>query len=81
MSRFDFPSQQRERFRARQLRRRVKMSIGLILLIVGGALLGVSPHTETGSILVQIIAGFVCLFVGFWLAVMPLLSTSSREED
>ena len=64
----------RARYRARMARRRGKLVVGCVILLAGYALLGVSPETASEWVLVRVFAGFALLFLGFAIAVLPLLS-------
>lgn len=71
----------RARFHARITRRRWRIAIGLLILAAGYALLAVSPDTQSDWVLFRAFAGFVLLFVGFGVAVMPLISKLTGTHD
>jgi uncharacterized membrane protein YdjX (TVP38/TMEM64 family) len=76
----------RARYRARRARRRGKVVVGCVILLAGYALLGVSPETASEWVLIRVFAGFALLFVGFAVAILPLLSRliggeSSGDDD
>ncbi|MDP2369889.1 hypothetical protein, partial [Rhodoferax sp.] len=63
--------QLRGRYRAKSIRRKVTIGIGLLLLLAGYALLAVSPTTASEWVLIRVFAGFALLFVGFGVAILP----------
>lgn len=71
-----------QRYRARTLRRRITIAIGMAILVAGYALLAVSPDTPSDWVLIRVFTGFALLFVGFAVAIMPLLArlTGGDEE-
>lgn len=71
-----------QRHHARVMRRRITITVGMLILVAGYALLAVSPDTPSDWVLVRVFAGFSLLFVGFGVAIMPLLSrlTGGDEE-
>lgn len=73
--------QLRVRYRAKSIRRRITIGIGLLLLMAGYALLAVSPDTATEWVMIRVFAGFALLFVGFGVAVMPILATLTGTDD
>jgi hypothetical protein len=73
--------QLRVRYRARSIRKRVTIAIGLLILMAGYALLAVSPDTASEWVLVRVFGGFALLFIGFSVAVLPLLSRLSGGDD
>lgn len=73
--------QLRVRFRARTMRRRVTIGVGLLLLMAGYALLAVSPDTPSQWVLIRVFAGFALLFVGFAVAILPILSRLTGGDD
>lgn len=68
------------RYRKRTLRRRIYIVVGLLLIALGYALMGVSPETSTNWALIRALAGMGCIVVGFGLAVLPLLSSWTSGE-
>jgi MFS family permease len=73
--------QLRVRYRARTMRRRVTIGVGLLLLMAGYALLAVSPDTPSQWVLIRVFAGFALLFVGFAVAILPILSRLTGGDD
>ena len=73
--------QLRTRYRVRTVRRRVTIAIGLLLLLAGYALLAVSPDTPSEWVLLRVFAGFGLLFVGFGVAVLPILTRITGGDD
>ncbi|NDP40266.1 MAG: hypothetical protein GZ093_16220 [Rhodoferax sp.] len=73
--------QLRTRYRARTTRRRLTIIIGLLLLLAGYALLAVSPDTPSEWVLLRVAAGFGLLFVGFGVAVLPILTRITGGDD
>ncbi|MBK6295470.1 MAG: hypothetical protein IPF55_15170 [Rhodoferax sp.] len=73
--------QLRVRYRARGIRKRVTIAIGLLILLAGYALLAVSPDTASEWVLFRVFAGFAMLFVGFSIAILPLLSRLTGGDD
>lgn len=73
--------QLRVRYRARTRRRRLTIAIGLLILLAGYALLAVSPDTPSQWALFRVFAGFAMLFIGFGIAVLPLLSRMTGGDD
>lgn len=73
--------QLRTRYRVRTVRRRLTIAVGLGLLLAGYALLAVSPDTRSDWVLFRVFAGFALLFIGFGVAVLPLLSRITGGDD
>lgn len=73
--------QLRARQRVRTIRRRSTVVIGLMLLLAGYALLAVSPDTPSGWALIRVFLGFGLLFIGFGVAVLPLLSRITGDDN
>ena len=73
--------QLRVRYRAKSIRRRVTVAIGLALLMAGYALLAVSPDTSSEWVLIRVFVGFALLFVGFGVAVLPILSRLTGGDE
>ena len=73
--------QLRVRYRAKSVRRKVTIGIGLLLLLAGYALLAVSPETPSEWVLFRVFAGFALLFVGFGVAILPILSRLTGGDD
>lgn len=73
--------QLRVRYRAKSVRRRVTIGIGLVILLAGYALLAVSPNTASEWVLFRVFAGFALLFIGFGVAVLPILSKLTGGDD
>ena len=73
--------QLRVRYRAKSIRRRITIGIGLLILLAGYALLAVSPDTASEWVMIRVFAGFALLFVGFGVAVMPILATLTGTDD
>ncbi|MDD5030537.1 MAG: hypothetical protein PHH58_13740 [Rhodoferax sp.] len=69
------------RHRARLVRRRVTVIIGLGILLCGYAMLAVSPDTPSEWVLIRVVTGFGFLFVGFAIAVLPMLSRLTGGDD
>ena len=70
-----------DRHRSKVLRERGMQYIGIGLLLGGYAVLAVSPDTPSEWVLLRVALGFILLFAGFGLAVMPWLSRVSRGGD
>lgn len=73
--------QLRTRHRVRTVRRRLTIAVGLVLLLAGYALLAVSPDTPSEWVLLRVAAGFGLLFVGFGVAVLPILTRITGGDD
>ena len=70
MSNSTFGELSQARHRARTLRRRVYLILGLVLMGLGYALMAVSPQTESNWALTRALGGMGCIVVGFGLAVL-----------
>jgi uncharacterized membrane protein HdeD (DUF308 family) len=68
-------------YHSRTTRRRWRIAIGLLILVAGYALLAVSPDTRSEWVLFRAFAGFALLFVGFGVAIIPLLSRLTGSDD
>lgn len=73
--------QLRARYRVRSIRKRVTIAIGLLILLAGYALLAVSPDTASEWVLIRVFGGFALLFIGFAVAVLPILSRLTGGDD
>lgn len=73
--------QLRTRYRVRTARRRLTIVVGLVLLLAGYALLAVSPDTPSDWALFRVFGGFALLFIGFGVAILPILSRITGGED
>ncbi len=73
--------QLRVRYRARTRRRRLTIAIGLVILLGGYALLAVGPDTASEWVLFRVFAGFALLFIGFGVAILPMLSRITGGDD
>ena len=60
--------------------RRIRSLAGLASLFSGYALLAVSPDTPADWLMARVVLGFVCLFAGFVLAVVPLLNRGVGDD-
>ena len=60
--------------------RRIRSVAGLASLFLGYALLAVSPDTPADWLMARVVLGFVCLFAGFVLAVVPFLNRSVGDD-
>ena len=60
--------------------RRIRSLAGLVILFSGYALLAVSPDTPADWLVARVVLGFVCLFAGFVLAVVPFLNRSVGDD-
>jgi hypothetical protein len=69
------------RHRARAVRRQLLLGVGFVLLLAGYGLLAISPDTPSEWVLLRVFAGFGLLFVGFGIAVVPLLGRITGSED
>ncbi|MSQ76146.1 MAG: hypothetical protein EXR34_10340 [Rhodoferax sp.] len=70
----------RQRWAAVTRGRRIRSLAGLAILFSGYALLAVSPDTPADWLMARVVLGFVCLFAGFVLAVVPLLNRSLGDD-
>lgn len=68
------------RHRSRTTRRRVYVVVGLLLIGLGYALMGISPQSSVDWALARAFAGMACIVVGFGMAVLPLLSSWTSGE-
>ncbi len=68
-------------YHSRTKRRRWRIVIGIMILVAGYALLAVSPDTPSEWVLFRAFAGFALLFVGFGVAIIPLLSKLTGSDD
>ena len=73
--------QLRRRHNVKMARRRLTVVIGLCILIAGYALLAVSPDTASEWVLIRVVMGFAFLFVGFAVAILPMLSRLTGGDD
>lgn len=71
----------RARQRLRTIRLRSTVIIGILLLLAGYALLAVSPDTPSGWALIRVVVGFGLLFIGFGVAVLPILTRMTGGDD
>ncbi|MBU3739041.1 MAG: hypothetical protein FGM55_08825 [Rhodoferax sp.] len=71
----------RQRNRVVSRRRQVLTWVGLVILFSGYVLLAVSPDTPSDWVLIRVFSGFVALFVGFGLAVVPILTRVTGGDD
>ena len=60
--------------------RRIRSLAGLASLFSGYAFLAVSPDTPADWLVARVVLGFVCLFAGFVLAVVPFLNRSVGDD-
>jgi len=60
--------------------RRIRSVAGLASLFSGYAFLAVSPDTPADWLVARVVLGFVCLFAGFVLAVVPFLNRSVGDD-
>ncbi len=60
--------------------RRIRSLAGLASLFSGYAFLAVSPDTAADWLMARVVLGFVCLFAGFVLAVVPFLNRSVGDD-
>ncbi len=70
----------RHALRQRRLRRRWQQALGVLLLLAGYACLAVPASTAGEWLLLRVVGGFVLLFVGFAVAIGPLLSALLGTE-
>lgn len=73
--------QLRIQYRGRTWRRRLTIVAGLLMLAAGYALLAISPDTPSQWVLMRVAAGFALLFIGFAVAVLPILSRLTGGDD
>lgn len=69
------------RQRHKRFWRRGSIVLGIALLLVGYALLAVSPETPSDWVLIRVAAGFGLLFIGFGLAVLPMLTRVLSDNE
>ncbi|NBT55542.1 MAG: hypothetical protein EBT05_11925 [Betaproteobacteria bacterium] len=62
-------------------RQRVQEVIGFVILLSGYALLAVSPETSSDWLLIRVVSGFIALFAGFVLAVLPFLTRLTGSDQ
>lgn len=55
--------------------------VGFCLLLSGYAVLAISPDTPYEWVLLRVVMGFGLLFIGFGLAIAPLLSSISQADE
>jgi len=77
----NFKSETRERRAKLAFRQRMKVLVGLAILLSGYALLAVGPETPSDWLMIRVFAGFGALIVGFGLAVQPLLEKITGGDD
>lgn len=70
-----------KRYHAKLVRRRLSTIIGFCILLTGYALLAISPDTPTDWVLIRVVVGFGFLFVGFAVAILPMLSRLTGGDD
>lgn len=71
----------RQRHIVKVARRRLTVVIGMCILIAGYALLAVSPDSASEWVLIRVVAGFAFLFIGFAVAILPMLSRLTGDDD
>lgn len=71
----------RHRHRVKMARRRLTVVIGLCILMAGYAMLAISPDTASEWVLIRVVLGFGFLFVGFAIAIVPMLSRLTGGDD
>lgn len=76
----EFAQLSHARHRARSVRHRVLVVLGLMLIALGYYLMGVDPQTSTTLALLRVMAGLGCIVLGFGMAILPLLSRWTRSE-
>ena len=67
--------------RRKQYWRRATIVLGIFVLMAGYALLAVSPDTPSDWVLIRVAAGFVLLFIGFGLTILPLLTRTLSGDE
>ena len=67
--------------RTRKQRRRWQQVVGLLLLLAGYASLAVSADTASEWLLLRVVGGFVLLFVGFTVAIGPIVAALLGDHD
>ncbi len=77
----EFHDLQARRHRIKVVRQRITTMVGLCILLAGYALLAVSPDTASQWVLIRVVSGFGFLFVGFAVAVLPILSRLLGGDD
>lgn len=67
-------------YRARNVRRRWFIAMGLVLIVVGYCLMAISPGTPSDWVLFRTMAGLGCIVLGFGMAILPLLTQWTTGE-
>lgn len=67
-------------YRARNVRRRLTIVLGLLLIVAGYFLMAVSPGTRSDWVLFRTMAGLACIVIGFGMAILPLLTQWTTGE-
>ncbi len=76
----EFGELAQSRYRARARRRRVYTVIGLVLVVLGYVLMGVSPQASSAWALTRAVAGIGAIVIGFGLLILPWLSSTGNSE-
>jgi hypothetical protein len=77
----NFRQETRDRRAKLAFRQRVRMLVGLAILVSGYALLAVRPDTPSDWLMIRVLAGFGALVVGFGVAILPLLEKITGGDD
>lgn len=72
MSNSAFGELSQARHRSRNIRRRVYLIVGLMLMGLGYALMAVSPETPSNWALTRALGGMGCIIIGFGMAALSL---------
>jgi hypothetical protein len=67
--------------RRRKSKRRGQQLIGILMLMLGYMSLAVTADTDTGWLLIRVVAGFALLFAGFAVAIGPIIASIFGDHD
>jgi hypothetical protein len=67
-------------YRTRNLRRRLYVIVGLVLIVMGYFLMAIEPGTPSDWVLARAMGGLACIVVGFGMAILPLLTQWTTGE-
>lgn len=65
----------------RKSKRRGQQLVGILMLMAGYMSLAVTADTDTGWLLIRVVAGFGLLFAGFAVAIGPLIASILGDHD
>lgn len=81
LGRKDIDFAERRESKLRKSKRRGQQLLGILMLMLGYMSLAVTADTDTMWLLFRVVAGFALLFVGFALAIGPIIASIFRNRD